>query len=199
MNIALLLALSLSLAHGKICRVTDYGALGDNTTEDTAALQSALDACTPGTTIFPAPGKYLSRSLNLTGKSDIELVIEGGATLVLWGDIDTWNTTGVFLDFLTNTAFHPAALLRSSSTDTTTTNITIHGGGVIDGQGWRWWPFMKTRPRPRLVSMEKVVDFTLSNLTLLDSPGWNTNLRGAFYGDHAHDGFIQCWELQWVA
>jgi len=169
--------LALSLAQAKVCRVTDFGAVGDNATEDTAALQAAIDSCTPGTTIFDAPGKYLSRSLNLTGKSDIELVIESGATLVLWGDIDTWNKTSVFQDFITNAAFHPALPTTRSGV---TTNITIHGGGVIDGQGWRWWPFMKSRPRPRLVSMEMVENFLLSNLTLLDSPGWNTNLRGAF-------------------
>lgn len=57
--------LALSLAQAKVCRVTDFGAVGDNATEDTTALQAALDSCTPGTTIFDAPGKYLSRKLKL--------------------------------------------------------------------------------------------------------------------------------------
>ena len=157
--------------------MTTFGARGDNVTEDTAALQAALSACSPGTTVLPAPGRYLSRSLNLTGMADIEVVIEAGATLVAWPDVDTWNTTSTFSDLLFVGAFHPAA---GSVTAVQASNITIHGGGTLDGQGWRWWPYLKSRPRPRLISMEGVSGLTLSNLTLRDSPSWNTNLRGAF-------------------
>ena len=191
MRTLLLILPFLSSALCKVCLVTDFGAKGDNTTEDTTALQAALDACTPGTIVFSAPGKYLSRSLNLTGKADIELVIEAGATLVLWPDINTWNSSGVFSDFLFVGPFRPAAEAeevpssRSGTPQTSTwlpsaSNVTIHGGGEIDGQGWRWWPYLKSRPRPFLISMVGVNGFTLSNLTLRDSPAWNTNLRGAF-------------------
>lgn len=171
-----LLALLALATPAKLCSVLDYGARGDNVTEDTPFLQAAIDACTPGTTIFPSPGKYLSRSLNLTGKSNIELVIEAGAALVLWSDIDTYNASGVFNDFIYTAAWNRTSLITAPLLS----NISIHGGGTIDGQGWRWWPSSGSRARPRLISLVGVNGLRLDNLTLRDSPSWNTNLRGAF-------------------
>jgi polygalacturonase len=189
LSVLLILLCGVTTAALRTCDVTEFGAKGDNVTEDTAALQAALDACTPGETILPAPGKYLSRSLNFTGKSNIAVRIEAGATLVLWPDVATWNASGTFADLLSNAPFHRARAdttgtdTRSSSSSSSTSsswvsNVTITGGGTIDGQGWRWWPLFPQQ-RPRLVSFEAVTGFELSNLTLLDSPSWNTNLRGS--------------------
>ena len=120
----------------RVCNVRDYGARGDNATEDTLAIQRALDACSPGVTVLPAPGLYLSRALNLAGKSDIEVRIAAGATLMLWPHVDSWNASGVFMDLLSNAVFHPAAGdVVAQRQVAITTNITITGGGVIDGQG----------------------------------------------------------------
>ena len=173
-----LLCSAVAVAALRTCDVTAFGAKGDNATEDTAALQAALDACTPGETVLPAPGKYLSRSLNFTGKSNIVLRIEAGATLVLWPDVATWNASGTFSDFLSNAAFHRARAGTGARSSSWVSNVTVTGGGEIDGQGWRWWPLFP-QPRPRLVSFEAVTGFELSNLTLRNSPSWNTNLRGS--------------------
>lgn len=48
-----------------VCMVTAYGAMGDNRTEDTVAIQSALDSPSCPTVLFPAPGKYLARPLHI--------------------------------------------------------------------------------------------------------------------------------------
>lgn len=63
------------------CSVTDFGAKGDNVTEDTSAIQKALNSCQ--TVTFPAPGKYLTRSLSLT-QSNQDVVVQSGATIVCW-------------------------------------------------------------------------------------------------------------------
>jgi hypothetical protein len=42
-----------------VCNVLDYGAKGDNATEDTAAVASALRACVGGTVVLPAGHTFL--------------------------------------------------------------------------------------------------------------------------------------------
>lgn len=164
------------VAGASVCDVTKYGAVGNNITEDTASIQAAIDACksNPGTVVFPPPGKYMSRALNVSASSGLTLDIQSGATLVAWPNIDTWNaSTGAVRPFIWGEG--PVWM----------TNLTLTGGGVIDGQGWRWWPYLKSRPRPVLLSLMNVTGLHLYNLTLKDSPSWHTNLRGSFV--HVHD------------
>ena len=62
------------------CLVTSYGAVGDNRTEDTAAVGAALLACggygAARPIVFPAPGVYYIRPLIIP--SATELIIEEG-------------------------------------------------------------------------------------------------------------------------
>jgi polygalacturonase len=141
--------------------VTDFGAVGNNVTEDTHAVQQAVDQCT--TVVFPA-GVFLIRPINMS-HSNLELQFHTGATVVAWGDLRTWtNSTG--------SAPYPRHLFYT--TTRMITGLTLRGvidngatrapsdGGVgavaegrnvlptIDGQGWRWWPYGKTIKRPAL-------------------------------------------------
>ena len=52
-----------------IFNILDYGAIGDNSTDSTTAIQKALDedSLCEGKVIVP-PGKYLTKSLKLKGK-----------------------------------------------------------------------------------------------------------------------------------
>src|ERR1041384_2289850 len=62
-------------------KVRDFGAQGDGTALDTAALQKAIDACAAGGggTVYFTPGTYLSGGLRL--KSGVYLYLDAGATL----------------------------------------------------------------------------------------------------------------------
>ena len=71
------------------CIVTQRGAVGDNHTEDTLAVQQALDASECGTVVFPAPGRFLIRPVFFR-RDNLHVVIEAGATVVAWPDVDTW-------------------------------------------------------------------------------------------------------------
>ena len=62
--------------------ITEYGACPDGSTMNTAAIQSAFDACheAGGGTVVCGPGEFLTGSLEL--RSSVELHLEGGCRLV---------------------------------------------------------------------------------------------------------------------
>src|SRR5437899_2897007 len=62
------------------CDVKSYGATGNGTTKDTAAIQKAINACTGGGTVVFTNGTYLTAPLFL--KSNITLNVESGATIL---------------------------------------------------------------------------------------------------------------------
>jgi hypothetical protein len=151
------------------CNVLDWGAVGDNRTEDTAAVQAAVSNCS--TVIFP-PGAFLLRPIYIGGNNGLTIVVTAGAILVAWGDPDTWNaTTGSVRPLLWADEYQngkPAPLI----------NFTLTGGGSIDGQGWRWWPYGKTRSRPILLDLSRVENLAVTNVTFIDSPSFHIQVRG---------------------
>jgi polygalacturonase len=146
------------------CNVLDFGAKGDNTTEDTQAVQTAVNNCS--LVQFPAPGKYLIRPVYLGLHDNITLQIDAGAVLVAWSDPNSWNTSSAVRPLLWTDGWR-------GDTRTPLTNLTITGGGTIDGQGWRWWPYLKTRSRPILINIAIASHLMISNVTLIDSPSFH--------------------------
>lgn len=101
--------------------VTDFGAVGDGVHYDTAAIQSAIDACIPSAPCvvrFPSPGNYLTRTIRL--KSGVVLEVEEGATL-LGGTR--------MVDYPEEQSRWYVILAENAS------DVGITGGGVVDGQG----------------------------------------------------------------
>jgi len=72
---------------GKQCNVEDYGAKGDSLTNNTLAIQAALDDCggrpEGGTVLLSGGGTFLSNPLWL--RSNLTLFIGTGTTLMALG------------------------------------------------------------------------------------------------------------------
>ena len=56
--------------------MVDFGAKGDNRTEDTAAVQKAVNDSRCHEIVFPSPGNYLLRSVSL--RSGLTVTIAEG-------------------------------------------------------------------------------------------------------------------------
>jgi polygalacturonase len=158
----------------EVFNVRQFGATGDGTHLDTAAIQQALDACGNaggGTVAFP-PGTYLSRPLTLHSQTTLRL--DTGATLLASSNqVDYLKVPGDWLAATSSSDFVPFIGGRNL------TNVTFTGGGVIDGNGSVWWPEAEqarrrkagyTLPRPNLIVLEQSKNLRLENLTLQNSP-----------------------------
>lgn len=60
-------------------------------------------------------------------------------------------------------------------------NVSIVGGGVLDGAGWTFWRLRAMNPtplkcsRPHLVEFERCHDVTLDHIELRNSPFWTSH------------------------
>src|SRR5580658_7637985 len=134
-----------------VCNPRTFGARGDGTTKDTAAIQQAIDTCEKkgGGTVTLVEGTYLSAPIVL--KSNITLHLDKGATLL--GSAD-------HADYPAKTEFRVLGL-QSLVSATNADDIAITGEGTIDGNGETWWQMARAikdagvmgneHPRPRLV------------------------------------------------
>lgn len=147
--------------------VTGFGAVADGTTDNTAAIQHAIDtavAAGGGTVVVPAGDQpYLCGPLTLGSHVDLE--IDTGATLRLLPYAaepkpGAYPLRGhAYPNFLTAAGAHDVALT---------------GGGTIDGQGEAWWAAFRANHRmphrPFLVRLEHCERVLLAGVTLRHSP-----------------------------
>jgi polygalacturonase len=154
----------------KLFDVKKYGAAGDGQTDDTPAIQKAVDACAAaggGVVKFPA-GTYLSKPIFLKG-DNLTVQLDAGAKLL---------ASDHFADFaVPEKAGAVRAFVNADGLD----NLTLTGKGMIDGAGAAWWREMRSaqksgRPeprRPRLVWLQHCHHLRIEGITLQNSPSFH--------------------------
>jgi hypothetical protein len=124
--------------HGAhVYNVRDFGAVGDGTTLDTAALQAAIDACARdggGTVLVPA-GVFQIGTVEL--KSNVTLHLAAAARLLGSADGKQYHAVDAIpLSGDSTLGDGNWALLFAVNA----ANVTIEGRGTIDGQGLQFHP-----------------------------------------------------------
>jgi hypothetical protein len=144
-----------------------YGAAGDGTTIDTVAIQHAIDdAASAHGSVVLANGTFLSGTLTL----------HGGMTFFI-------DSSAVLLGS-TNLADYPVLVPNTGNTQLTNcqrallyatdvANLTIDGGGTIDGQGDAFPGSAKEYMRPIVIWSALVQHLTVRNLYLKKGAVWS--------------------------
>lgn len=149
----------------KTFNIKDFGAVSNQSTDNTQAIQKAVDAAEKaggGKVIIPA-GEYLSGPIQYG--SNLELHLDAGATLKMLP----------INQYPGNEQQRPSFLYGKKLHD-----IALTGEGTIDGQGSPWWPLAKTSKaeRPRMIEFKDCDKVLFDGVTLMNSPKFHITVGG---------------------
>jgi polygalacturonase len=149
----------------KTFNISNYGAVSDNTTDNTKAIQEAINAAGKaggGWVIIPS-GIYLCGPLQFT--NNLNLHIDSGAILRMLPIEQYPGGTKEGKEFISGIKLH---------------DIVISGHGTIDGQGSPWWPFAKTEgaKRPRMIVLKDCERILIEQVKLTNSPMFHIAIGG---------------------
>ena len=160
----------ISTASGVYYNVTDYGAKGDGLTNNTKAINTAIEAAAKnggGTVFFPA-GEYLSFTIHL--KSKITLHLDNGAVLI--GDQEK---NGIGYDLPEEDAWYKKFQDFGHSY---WRNSLIYGDSLCDiaitGQGMIWGKGLYTYDKPdikgsgnKAIALKNCFNVTIRDISIL--------------------------------
>lgn len=175
----------------KVFSANSFGAKGDNVTNSTKAIQTAIDeAAKKGGIVTFETGIYVTGALFV--KSNVHLKIDEGVTLIASHDESEYprkptRIAGIEMTWL-------SALINVENAQ----NVKISGAGTIDGNGQKWWDkywalrkeyepkglrwasdYDAERVRLMLISNSK--DVTIENLSLKRSGFWTVQILYSEY------------------
>ena len=170
-GISLPLALSASAAQ-KVFNVLNYGARGDATTLDTAAIQKTINAAhasgNGARVLIPKGHTFFISTLEL--RANIDFHIQAGAELRISTNRTDYTGDGVL------TALHAA-------------NLTISGKGKFMGQALafmtgydakdEWWLFKEWRPK--MFILTGCTNLIVRDITFGDAPEWGLHMLGCHH------------------
>ncbi len=121
--------------------ITDFGAVGDGTTDCTKAIAAAIDACNAagGGRVIVPPGKFLTGAIVL--KSNVNLHVAKNATLLFSTDPAAYPNVFTRWEGVECYNYSPLIYARGQQ------NFAITGEGTLDGQAGydNWWGWIKNQ------------------------------------------------------
>ena len=152
------------------------GAIGDGKADDTAAIQSAIDACKKGGKVRIPEGDYLSGALFL--KSDMTLQIDKGARIKGIAEakaypIHTYRWEGK------ECKCYASLINAGVGTDAPVRNVKIVGEGIIDASGEalkRSEQGEGKAERGRALCIRNAENVYIKGVTVRQSPSWCVHL-----------------------
>jgi len=133
--------------HRRQFRITEFGAVGDGTTKNTAAFARAVAAAKRargGQIVVPA-GTWLTGPIQITdddGSCDgIDLHVEAGAEILFSTEFQDYlpvvRTRWEGMDVMN---YSPLVYVRGCK------DVALTGEGTLTGQGWVWWQWKNNLP-----------------------------------------------------
>lgn len=176
-----------------VVSVTDFGAVGDNATDNTLAFRQALTAVNGGgEVVVPAAGIFKTAPFNLSS-SNTRLSVYGS----IWGieNATLWPMVAGLPSYASPDAMpgprhHPLVWAVNA------TNVTIAGTGEINGAGPYWW-YCGNPPvhcysitRPHILELHNITGAEVTGVTLRNSGFWT--FRPVYSTNvHVHDMRIE--------
>ncbi len=159
--------------------IVDYGAKGDSSTINTAAIQKAIDDANQagGGKVVVPPGKYISGTIFL--KDNVTFEVRSGATILGSPDLEDYYEH----KWGHNKDRQPYHLILCLDAE----NIEISGGGTIDGNGPAFWKSFDQDTLPGwimakelkispMLEVEGCKDVRIKDVTLKTGGGWTVHL-----------------------
>ena len=150
--------------------VEEMGAKGDGQTDNTKAVQQAIDKANSrgGCTVRFSKGNILCGPIVL--KNNIRLQIDPGVTLTML-PMDRYpggNVSG-------GNQGPPDFIYGKNLRD-----IVITGGGTIEGQGSTWWSYVKDKDkkRPYIIRLDESTRVLIEGITIQNSPMYHIVISG---------------------
>ena len=154
-------------------RVEDFGAIADGESDNTGAIQAAVDRCSKGGggRVVLSSGTYVSGAIQL--KSNVDLHIANGSTLMGTEDLEKYpETPSMFVDGCNETR-NPERKGYALVYAYRARNIRLSGNGKIDMGGTR---FQDKAKRPFLLRIIESSSVIITGLSLLQSAAWGCHL-----------------------
>lgn len=165
----------------KIFDITEYGAKGGGNTDNSGAIQAAIDACSNeggGIVKIPAGNIFMTGPFNL--KSNVELHVENNSVIIANPDESIYTQSAFKENFGEGSIW-----IGGENAD----NVVISGAGVIDGNGAAFMgpeekaayilkEFDIIDPRPHILTAVNFKNFVIKDVTFKNSAYWCLHLAG---------------------